>query len=101
MVDEYKQQHLSALMENDAADDEMMKNYLPLLLDNRNKNWVKQLETILPKKSLFIAVGAGHLSGDNGLINLLRKKGYTVQPLHQLLTKQTLTKTKEFLWNMT
>ncbi len=81
MVKEYKQQHLSSLMDNEASGDEMMKNYLPLLLDNRNENWVKQLDTILPKKSLFIAVGAGHLSGEKGLINLLRNQGYTVQPV--------------------
>ncbi len=81
MVNEYKQQHLSALMETEATDDELLENYLPLLLDNRNKNWVKQLKNILPKKSVFVAVGAGHLSGEKGLINLLKKAGYTVQPV--------------------
>ena len=53
-----------------------------VLLTNRNKNWVKQLKNnIMPKESVFVAVGAGHLSGKNGLISLLKKAGYTVQPL--------------------
>ena len=31
--------------------------------------------------SIFFAVGAGHLYGKNGVISLLRKEGYTVEPL--------------------
>lgn len=52
-----------------------------ILLDNRNKNWVAQLNKILPEKNIFIAVGAGHLVGEKGLISLLRKSGYTLRPL--------------------
>ena len=51
------------------------------LLDDRNKNWVGQLKNILKEKNIFIAVGAGHLVGKNGLIELLKKEGYTVKPL--------------------
>ena len=53
-----------------------------LLLKNRNQNWVKQLDTILKQKNIFMAVGAAHLLGNNGLIVLLRKEGYTVTPLN-------------------
>jgi uncharacterized protein YbaP (TraB family) len=53
-----------------------------LLLKNRNENWVKQLDTILKQKNIFIGVGAAHLLGDVGLIALLRKEGYTVTPLN-------------------
>jgi uncharacterized protein YbaP (TraB family) len=52
-----------------------------ILLDKRNRNWVKQLDSLLPEKSLFIAVGAGHLPGKNGVLELLRKNGYTVKPV--------------------
>jgi uncharacterized protein YbaP (TraB family) len=52
-----------------------------ILLDKRNKNWVDQLKLIMTKKSVFIAVGAGHLVGENGLIALFRKEGYKVRPL--------------------
>lgn len=52
-----------------------------ILLDNRNRNWVTQLDSIITKKSVFVAVGAGHLPGENGVLELLRKKGYTVRPI--------------------
>jgi len=35
----------------------------------------------MPEKSLFIAVGAGHLPGDEGVIELLRKEGFRVTPV--------------------
>ena len=52
-----------------------------ILLDNRNKNWVQQLKIIMKKNPVFTAVGAGHLVGKNGLIELLRAEGYTVRGL--------------------
>jgi uncharacterized protein len=55
--------------------------YEDLLITNRNKNWVSQLKKIMNNESVFVAVGAGHLVGENGLINLLQKEGYTVEPL--------------------
>jgi uncharacterized protein YbaP (TraB family) len=52
-----------------------------ILLDDRNKNWVQQLKLIMANESVFVAVGCGHLVGDKGLIELLRKEGYIVNPL--------------------
>jgi uncharacterized protein YbaP (TraB family) len=51
------------------------------LLDNRNKNWVRLLKPVLENNSLFIAVGAGHLAGTKGLINLLKQEGYILKPV--------------------
>ena len=49
--------------------------------DERNLNWNEQLKEILPKdEPIFIAVGAGHLPGKNGLIEFLKKQGYIVEP---------------------
>lgn len=50
-------------------------------LDLRNIEWVKQLPELMKSNSCFIAVGALHLPGENGLIHLLRKKGYKVKPV--------------------
>ena len=52
-----------------------------ILLDDRNANWVKQLQQLMQQKSLLVAVGAGHLVGKKGLIQLLKNKGYTLRPL--------------------
>jgi len=51
------------------------------ILDNRNVNWVKAMPELMKQNSVFFAVGAGHLGGELGVINLLRKEGYTVKPI--------------------
>lgn len=58
-----------------------LDKYLDLLLTNRNKNWITQMQNIMPEKATLFAVGAGHLGGNDGVISLLRKAGYTVKPL--------------------
>lgn len=52
-----------------------------VMLDDRNKKWFDQLPVIMKEQQAFVAVGALHLSGENGLINLFRNAGYTVTPL--------------------
>ncbi|WP_018477052.1 TraB/GumN family protein [Pontibacter roseus] len=51
------------------------------MLDDRNKDWMTKLPSIMKEQSTFVAVGALHLPGENGLIQLLQKAGYTVKPL--------------------
>jgi hypothetical protein len=41
----------------------------------------KRFVEIAKKQTLFCAVGCAHLAGDKGVIALLRKKGYTVEPV--------------------
>jgi uncharacterized protein YbaP (TraB family) len=49
------------------------------LLDDRNKRWVPKIEAMLKEKQVFfVTVGAGHLTGANGLPALLRGAGYKV-----------------------
>jgi uncharacterized protein YbaP (TraB family) len=76
----YLAQDLSALEEL-IATNEMMKEWEHLLLSNRNKQWVKVLKSLMPQKTLFIAVGAGHLPGEKGVLELLRKEGFQVSPV--------------------
>jgi uncharacterized protein YbaP (TraB family) len=51
------------------------------MLDNRNKKWLPAMTAAIQKQSSFFAVGAAHLAGSAGLINLLRKKGFTLTPI--------------------
>lgn len=51
------------------------------LLDDRNIKWMEKLPSLLTTGDQFIAVGAMHFVGKNGLIKLLREKGYTVVPV--------------------
>jgi len=81
MLRAYKDQRLDEI-EKIAIDPEFgFEENQDMLLDNRNKNWVKQLKEIMKKGPVFTAVGAGHLVGKAGLIALLRKEGYTVRGL--------------------
>lgn len=52
-----------------------------MLIDDRNKTWAKQLPAIMKEAPTFIAVGALHLPGENGILNLLKQQGYTVEPI--------------------
>lgn len=77
----YKKQLLDSLDQLSKQYDFGEEKNMDLLLYKRNINWVNQLNRILKKQSVFIAVGAGHLPGEKGLIGLLRKEGYSVTPL--------------------
>lgn len=60
---------------------ETVTGNMDYMLKDRNINWMKTLPTLIKSGSQFIAVGAGHLPGEFGLIELLRKEGYTVKPV--------------------
>lgn len=81
LIDAYKDQDLKKLGDMITKSDAGMMQYQDVLLNNRNRNWVTKLKTILKDKAVVVAVGAGHLPGEKGLINLLRKEGYTVTPV--------------------
>ena len=81
MMRVYKSQRLSAIEALFNKSELGMQNHEDILLTKRNLNWVEQFGDIAKKENVFIAVGTGHLVGDNGLISLLRKKGYKVLPL--------------------
>ena len=51
------------------------------MLDSRNVKWIPAIEKNIAEKPTFIAVGAGHLGGKNGLISLLRARGYKLTPI--------------------
>ena len=79
MVEIYKQQNLQK-MYSMMTDEKLMSAEAKLLmLDNRNSNWIKIMPAMMKKESVFFAVGAAHLPGKMGVIELLRKAGYNVQ----------------------
>ncbi len=76
----YKAQNLESLYQLLVASPEMMGSQ-ELLLDRRNRNWIPIMESAMKKSSTFFAVGAGHLAGSQGVLELLRKQGYKVKPI--------------------
>lgn len=81
MYKSYKQQNLNALNETISKEDQQLLPYLEMMLYNRNKNWIPIIKKEIQIASCFFAVGAGHLGGELGVINLLREQGYKVSPV--------------------
>ncbi len=49
---------------------------------SRNEIWTGEIHDLISQDPAFIAIGAAHLSGEHGLINLLRVQGYTMNPIN-------------------
>jgi uncharacterized protein len=50
------------------------------LLVNRNKNWMPKIEELFARKGhAFVVVGAAHLVGPDGLLAMLKAKGYAIE----------------------
>jgi hypothetical protein len=58
------------------------------LLRDRNRAWIPQLEKLFREKRTFVAVGSLHMPGEEGLIVMLQKAGYTVKPVRNPDKKQ-------------
>lgn len=56
--------------------------YFEIAYEQRNKQMVSKIEGFLAGDEVyFVVVGAGHMVGENGLINLLKNKGYVIEQL--------------------
>lgn len=81
MVQNYIQENLPEIYKEITAPKVMNENARKWLLEVRNENWVVKMPDMMKDKSTFFAVGAAHLLGEQGVINLLKKKGYIVKPI--------------------
>ncbi len=80
LVDTYLNGDLNGLQ--NIIDRYMSEEYTHLnedLIISRNRAWVPKIEVMITGTPSFIAIGAGHLSGKDGLIKLLEKSGYSVE----------------------
>jgi len=82
MLDIYKDENIEALiaMMNDDESSSVNKHQDKLLI-NRNKNWIPRISEYAIGQPTFFGVGAGHLAGEFGVINLLREAGYNVSAI--------------------
>jgi uncharacterized protein YbaP (TraB family) len=65
---------LERLMESSEA-------YMEKFLYRRNEIQANSIDSIVKEHSLFVGVGAAHLPGKRGVIELLRRKGYILRPI--------------------
>jgi len=72
------------------------KNQFTALITDRNNKMAHKLDSLLKKKeSFFCAIGAGHLAGSEGVINLLRTRGFRLRPMFWTRSEnKTLAKKK-------
>ena len=80
MVKMYKTQDIEAMQKMFDEGGGGVGEYEDLLLANRNRNWIPIMARMMKEKPTFFAVGAGHLGGEQGVIQLLRDAGYTLNP---------------------
>ena len=72
----YKTQNLDALWS--VFKDQMTSYEYDALVSVRNRNWENQIVELLSVQSSLFVVGSGHLPGEKGMINLLKKAGYDI-----------------------
>ena len=87
LINVYKSQRLQEIEKLFSRSEFGMEENQELLLNSRNRNWVNLLKTIMKNGPIFIAVGAGHLVGEQGLIQLFKKAGYNLRPIENLVTE--------------
>ncbi|MHA3788564.1 TraB/GumN family protein [Flavobacterium hauense] len=79
LIKYYSEKNLNKLLETGKESGSMMTEYSDIFLKDRNKNWIAKIEQIAKETPTFFGVGAAHLPGTDGVIMLLRKKGYKVE----------------------
>ncbi|MGE5805494.1 MAG: TraB/GumN family protein [Ignavibacteria bacterium] len=83
LIDAYNKMDLNNLYELLFKVSKELHEFEQLLLIDRNKKWIPRIENMIKEKSCFIAAGALHLEGENGLVALLKSKNYKLKPLTQ------------------
>ena len=81
LLEKYLNEDLNSVQQLIEEETDDMGSFNENFLVKRNENWIPKLEAFMAKESCFIAVGAAHLPGERGVINLLKSKGYTVRPV--------------------
>ncbi|MBD5226850.1 MAG: TraB/GumN family protein [Bacteroidales bacterium] len=62
-----------------SLDEDENPEFMKKLLDERNADWLRQLPEMMKDQDVFVGVGALHLAGEQGLVEGLRRLGYTVE----------------------
>jgi uncharacterized protein YbaP (TraB family) len=83
LIDIYRKADLNAI--------ELLLKTMPpdlfrAMFTDRNYGMVNSIDSISQKTSAFYTIGFGHLPGEQGLISLLRAKGYKVDPVYETFT---------------
>ncbi len=81
MQNMYVRQQIDSLYMMINEEGGIVKSEQKVLLDDRNTAWIPLIKNFVQDKKTFIAVGAGHLGGPDGVIRQLEKQGYKLTPV--------------------
>jgi len=93
MLKIYMEQKGEALVEK-IEDSDASGSFNKELVTKRNHRLTERAIPDFEKSSVFMAVGAAHLPGNEGVIEILRSKGFKVTPL-KLIFKKSVTKLRK------
>lgn len=83
LTDAYFSQDMAAVLavseEKEGNDCDSTPEEDDALIYNRNSDWAEKIPAIVACKSTLFVVGAAHLPGERGVLELLRVKGYTIE----------------------
>ena len=86
LQDAYRDRNINML---DSIDKGMYtEHYLKNMLFTRNRNMANKLDSVVHTAKTFTGIGAAHLPGKEGVIQMMRDKGYTVKPLTSKATSK-------------
>lgn len=77
----YRNQDIKRMHDMTLEEESGMMDFADILLYDRNKNWISKIEQLSKGAPTFFAVGAGHLGGREGVLALLKKAGFQVEPV--------------------
>ena len=105
LIDLYLKGDITAIERFIRANLSADKEQFAALITDRNNKMAHKLDSILKKKeSFFCAIGAGHLAGSEGVINLLRTRGYRLRPIlwsrseNKTLAKKTINSFRSYTY---
>ncbi|MEX1191060.1 MAG: TraB/GumN family protein [Brumimicrobium sp.] len=81
LIEVYLSQDIDSLHKYMLESDMDFTTFEDNFLNKRNQKWIPKIKKMIKKNKAFIAVGAGHLGGENGVIQLLINEGYTLKPV--------------------
>lgn len=79
LIEVYKSKNINEINKYIVESSEEYQQFGNFLLVARNKSWISRIVNIANTNSAFIAVGAGHLGGEQGVVKLLQNEGYLVE----------------------
>lgn len=97
MISAYLQADFESLTQLLQADS-LTVQYSDKLLRDRNVIMAERIDQLVQTQSCFVAIGAGHLKGELGVLDLLQEKGYMVDPVFGSVTEEPPVE-KTVQWN--